>query len=189
MVPGDLDADDRITHAPARRAAGGGGGGRLRPSRPGRCRLAATAWSASWYLPELGPIATEADGANFLSRLAQAPAPGRRHHRQPPARAGCGTGGAGRAIRRAVAQLDGELAQPVRAWAMASPAAAPAPAGWPEARHQAFTATVVDTIEREVRPALVRLRALLADELLPRGRASADEGLGGLPDGARCCRP
>jgi uncharacterized protein (DUF885 family) len=92
-------------------------------------------------------------------------------------------------LRRAIEQLDRELARPVEAWAMTRPAwaAAPSPDPWPagerERRLHALRATVAD----DIRPALVRLRGFLHDAVLPRARGER-EGLAGLPGGDACYR-
>jgi len=82
-------------------------------------------------------------------------------------------------LRRAVDQLDGELAKPVETWAMAMPAWAK---DYPQQAHA--LATIVSA---KVLPAVIRLRDFLRDRVMPRARTDK-EGLAGLPDGEACYR-
>lgn len=130
-------------------------------------------------------LVTPADGANLIARLRQAP----RLIDETIAnlRRGLAAGrvAAAEGMRRALAQLDGELARPTEAWAMTRPATA-ARADWPDGAAARFAAALREVVEAEVRPALARYRAVVHDELLPRGRDGAREGLSGLPDGEAC---
>ncbi len=130
-------------------------------------------------------VVTVTDGANLLARLGQ----GARLVDETIAnlRRGLGAGrlAAAEAIVRTIAQLDGELARPTAAWAMAKPAITP-PAAWPADDAARFATALHAVIDDALRPALTRYRDLLRDELLPRGRTGAAEGVGALPDGAAC---
>jgi uncharacterized protein (DUF885 family) len=77
-------------------------------------------------------------------------------------------------VRRALDQLDRELAKPTSAWALACP-----PWG---ARHPEQRAELLAVVESSVRPAILRFRAFLHEHVLPRARREA-EGLCALPDG------
>ncbi|HET9485076.1 MAG TPA: DUF885 family protein, partial [Xanthomonadales bacterium] len=82
-------------------------------------------------------------------------------------------------VRRAIEQLDGELAKPADAWAMSQPAWAAKP-GYP-------IDALRDVVATQIVPAVAALRDFLRDRVLPRGR-TGKEGLAGLPDGERCYR-
>jgi uncharacterized protein (DUF885 family) len=142
-----------------------------------------SALGALSYLVEQHRTPTPADGDNLVARLAG----GGEMIDDTIAnlRVGLAAGkvAPAEAIRRAIAQLDDELARPVPAWSMTSPARdAAAAAGWPDADRARFAAALLAAVETRVAPALRRLRAFYADELLPRGRTER-EGLCGLPDG------
>jgi uncharacterized protein (DUF885 family) len=117
------------------------------------------------YHPTGGPD----DEANLTARMRQ----GARLIDETIAnlRAGLAEGrvAAAEAVRRTIAQLDTELAKPTTEWGMARPA------------HQAI-------LDDEIRPAIERFRDLLRDQLLPRARDGAAEGIGAMPDGAACYR-
>ncbi|MEO6774545.1 MAG: DUF885 domain-containing protein [Kofleriaceae bacterium] len=90
-------------------------------------------------------------------------------------------------IRRALAQLDGELAKPLEELALVTPkwTSAPDPDPWPN--RGALVAQLHAVVASFVVPALTRLRDLYRDELLPRGRGDV-EGLAGLPNADACYR-
>jgi len=80
-------------------------------------------------------------------------------------------------VRRTIAQLDAELARSDEDWALATPAR-----DVPGIAEAALA----------LRPAIARYRDYLAEEILPRARTGAAEGIGALPDGeaayAACIR-
>ena len=125
---------------------------------------------------ELHSLTTPADGDNLLARLAAMA--GWPDTTIANLRIGLRKGrvAAREAVRRAVAQLDAELARPTSAWAMTAPARAELRA-WPAVARERFAVALGHLVDDEIRPGLVRLRAFLADEVLPRGRTGADEGL------------
>jgi uncharacterized protein (DUF885 family) len=83
-------------------------------------------------------------------------------------------------IRRAITQLDTELAKPIDSWAMTSPT------DWRELYPQQH-ARLRELVETRLVPALVRYRQLLHDRLLPHARTER-EGLADFPDGDTCYR-
>jgi uncharacterized protein (DUF885 family) len=137
------------------------------------------------YLVELHPLSTPADGDNLVARLKQGPQViddsianlriGLADGRVAPAEA----------VRRAIEQLDAELAKAVGDRAMAKPATRRTVETWPVEAREPFRAALLAVVEREIQPALVRLRRMLSDEILPRARTE-QEGLIGLPDGEAC---
>jgi uncharacterized protein (DUF885 family) len=95
-------------------------------------------------------------------------------------------------VRRAIDQLDAELAKPAERWTMAQPpwAAPPADAGadpWPAGERARQHAALRDAVAAQIVPAIARYRDFLRDRILPAARAGR-EGLGGLPDGEACYR-
>jgi uncharacterized protein (DUF885 family) len=80
-------------------------------------------------------------------------------------------------VSQAVAQLDGYLALPLEQ----DPFLRPEPG--PEVDIGGWKARAAELVETVVRPALVRYRATLADELLPVGRPDEQVGLCHLPGG------
>ena len=85
-------------------------------------------------------------------------------------------------VRKAVTQLDGLLAQPYDDWALLAPALEDRPE-WTEAERSAFVAGLRAAVVGGVAPAFARLRAALADEVLPRARPDDAVGVGHLPGG------
>jgi len=173
---GGLDPDDQLTWMLLMQALGAMGAADL-------CRFQEWAVSSRGglldeisYVVEMHPLTTPADGDNLLARMAEMA-------RWPDVeianlRVGLRKGriASREVVRRAVAQLDAELARPTSAWAMTAPARDERP-GWPEIARGRFAAALGHLVDDEVRPGLVRLRAFLADEVLPRGRTGADEGI------------
>ena len=141
------------------------------------------------YLVEGHIVKTTSDAGNVVARLAQGETliddtianlrRGLAHGRVSSAEK----------LRRAIEQLDAELAKPIDSWVMLSPlwAKAPRPDPWPAGERdrqlQALRVVVIQKIE----PAVVRLRDFLRDRVLPVARKD-NEGLVGLPDGAACYR-
>jgi uncharacterized protein (DUF885 family) len=80
-------------------------------------------------------------------------------------------------VRQAIDQLDGYLATPPER----DPLLAPVPG--PGVDAEAWRARAADLVASVVRPALVRYRAVLADELLPVGRGDDAVGVGYVPGG------
>lgn len=82
-------------------------------------------------------------------------------------------------VRRAVEQLDAELAKPVETWAMANPT-------WPDGldvqRQQ-----LREVVSGPVLGGVVALRDFLRDHVMPKAR-TGKEGLAGLPGGDACYR-
>ncbi|HEY6177888.1 MAG TPA: DUF885 domain-containing protein, partial [Kofleriaceae bacterium] len=92
-------------------------------------------------------------------------------------------------LRRAIEQLDHELARPVDTWAMVAPrwAKAPSPEAWPAGERDRQRRALRDVVASQLRPAFIRLRDFLRDSVLPRARGER-EGLAGLPGGDACYR-
>jgi uncharacterized protein (DUF885 family) len=82
-------------------------------------------------------------------------------------------------VRRAIDQLDAELAKPIESWAMSQPA-------WAE-QHAKQSAALREVVATKILPAMVRYRDFLRDRVMPKARKDK-EGLSGLPDGDTCYR-
>jgi uncharacterized protein (DUF885 family) len=190
--PGGLGDTDRVTLALLR--------GALEAQRAvAACRFhewnvdsaSASAFGELSYLVESHTVAHPSDAANLVARMHQGP----RLIDDTIANLRIGLR-AGRVasrekLRRAIEQLDHELARPVAGWAMAAPAWAaaptPGPDPWPDGERDRQLAALRDVVAREVQPAVIRLRDFLRDQVMPRGRGDR-EGLAGLPDGDACYR-
>jgi uncharacterized protein (DUF885 family) len=88
-------------------------------------------------------------------------------------------------VGRVLAQLDDLLGKPDAEWPMRAPATTPHP-DWLPADRAGLAADVDRAIAERIRPAFVRYRALLHDELLPHARDDAHAGISNLPGGAAC---
>lgn len=141
------------------------------------------------YLVESHSVTTPSDAANLIARMGQ----GAKLVDDTIAnlRLGLADGRVASAekLRRAIEQLDHELAGPAEHWAMASPAWAvpPAPDPWPAGERARQLHALRDVVATQLRPAFVRLREFLHDTVLPRARTER-EGLASLPDGDACYR-
>ncbi|HEU0031302.1 MAG TPA: DUF885 domain-containing protein [Kofleriaceae bacterium] len=140
------------------------------------------------YMVELHVVKTPEDAANVVARMRQASL------LVDDTIGNLGRGLASKRvasaekIRRAIAQLDAELAKPAETWAMAQPPwAEAAPDPWPAGARAKQLAALRAAIATQIQPAIVRYRDFLRDQLLPKARVG-QEGLVGLPDGAACYR-
>jgi uncharacterized protein (DUF885 family) len=141
------------------------------------------------YVVEAHVVTTPHDADNLLSRMRQLA----RGIDDTIAnlRAGLAAGrvAAGEKLRRAIEQLDTELAKPTDTWAMASPAWAKPPATetWPAGERAKRAQALREIVATQMKPAFIRLRAVFHDELLPKARGDK-EGLASLPGGDACYR-
>jgi uncharacterized protein (DUF885 family) len=140
------------------------------------------------YLVEMHTVKSPHDAANLVARMGQ----GARQIDDAIANLKIGLAGgrvaSAEKLRRAIDQLDKELAKPVEGWAMATPAWAKPPVddSW-AAERERHARDLKDIVATQIRPALERLRAFLRDELLARARGD-QEGLVGIPGGDACYR-
>ena len=131
------------------------------------------------YLVEAHTVKTAHDAQNLVTRLRQ----GERAIDDTIANLSLGlasgrVSSAGK-LKRAIEQLDDELAKPVEQWSMLQPA-------WAK-QHPAELAALHDVVAGQIRPGIVRLRDFLRDRVLPVARTE-NEGLAGFPDGDACYR-
>ncbi|HEU4673293.1 MAG TPA: DUF885 domain-containing protein [Candidatus Limnocylindrales bacterium] len=85
-------------------------------------------------------------------------------------------------VRKTIEVIDEALAAPADAFALLEPARE-AHDDWPAEAVERFRAGLGDTVDRFVRPALGRLRAFLADEVLAHVRPDETPAIRALPDG------
>ncbi len=88
-------------------------------------------------------------------------------------------------VERVLEQLDEQLAQDVREWALLSPLETQHP-DWPAAERQAFADSMVGAVREVIQPAFARYRDFLRAEILSRARAEDKVGLVHLPGGDEC---
>ncbi len=91
-------------------------------------------------------------------------------------------------VRRVVAEVDDLLDRAVPDWPLTAPLAADHSA-WSDTAWRRFAAEIEETVAHEIRPALARYRAYLADEALPSARDGEHAGIGFLPGGIERYRP
>src|SRR5258705_13369385 len=87
-------------------------------------------------------------------------------------------------VDKVIEELDDLLGQPVEAWPLSAPATVDRP-DWPAGRREAFGEDLVDAVRDSIRPAFVRHRAFLSDELRGVARSNDEPGLCHVPDGER----
>jgi len=141
------------------------------------------------YVVEAHTVATSDDAANLVARIRQgAPLIDATIANLQTGLAD-GRVAAAEKLRRAIEQLDHELAKPVDTWAMVAPkwATPPSPDPWPAGERDRQRRALRDVVAGELRPAFVRLRDFLRGTVLPRARGER-EGLAGLPNGDACYR-
>jgi len=86
------------------------------------------------------------------------------------------------AVLRVVAQIDEAEAKPVDDWALLAPLRS-VPESWPEADRRAFAEGLREAVTGVVRPALLRYRDFLKQEILPHARDQATPGILHTPGG------
>ncbi|MEJ7603480.1 MAG: DUF885 domain-containing protein [Kofleriaceae bacterium] len=136
------------------------------------------------YLVESHTVNTPQDAQHLLARLRQAATLIDATIENWSRGLGQGRAASAEKVRRAVDQIEGELAKPIEGWAMTMPgwAVAPAPEPWPAGTRVRLLGELREIVATGVMPALVRQRDFLRDLVIPRAR-SGREGLAGLPDG------
>ena len=131
------------------------------------------------YMVESHTVKTAQDADNLVARMAQA----RKLIDDTVANLELGLSqgrvAAAEKVRRAIEQLDGELAKPVETWAMANPS-------WPQG-FDAQRARLREVVANDVYPGVVALRDFLRDRVMKAARTGR-EGLASLPDGDTCYR-
>jgi uncharacterized protein (DUF885 family) len=134
-------------------------------------------------LPELHPTESQEDAENLLARYRMLPEAIDASTVQLRRGLQEGLVANARSLTLVVEMLDRQLAEPVDAWPLVG-LAEKTEASW--AARDLWAEDLRRVVEEEVRPALERYRAFLADEALPQGRAADKEGLVGLALGAEC---
>jgi uncharacterized protein (DUF885 family) len=139
-------------------------------------------------VPSYQPLREPADGRDTVARwraiaptLAEMEASVRRGlaEGRSPIRA---------SVQRVVEQLDDVLARPDADGPLLAPLAQRPDSGWTDADWQAFATQLTDVVAQEARPAMVRFRTFIADEIAPRSRPDDRAGIGLLPGGEELYR-
>ena len=144
------------------------------------------------YLVESHTVKGPADAANLVTRMSQAEKAIDDTIANLTHGLDAGRVASAEKVRRAIDQLDGELAKPVESWAMTQPGWAQEPAAsgamkWPAGERARLHAELRAVVATNVLPAVIRHRDFLRDRLLPKARTDK-EGLAGLVDGEECYR-
>jgi uncharacterized protein (DUF885 family) len=136
-------------------------------------------------LPHLQPLATPAQGRALGARLQKIGAAF--DQETANLRHGLGEGKvATRAeVQRVLAQVDDLLTKRDADWPLSALATAPHP-DWSSGARLALAQAVDGAIAQGIRPALVRYRDLLRNEILPRARDDAHSGIASVPGGGAC---
>lgn len=140
------------------------------------------------YVVESHTVKTPQDAANVVARMGQ----GAQMIDDTIANLGRGLASgrvaAGEKVRRVIEQLDRELVKPVDSWTINTPKWATAsPDPWPVGERARQLHALRERVATQIKPALVRMRAFLHDQVLPKARGE-QEGLVGIPDGDACYR-
>jgi uncharacterized protein (DUF885 family) len=133
-------------------------------------------------IPSFQPIADRTQADMLLGRWREMGPWIDRHIASSREALASGVGAPAALVRSVVAELDDLLARPVDELPLQDPAHQ-LPADWPEADRAQFAADLGAAIADEVRPAFVRYRAFLVDELAPHARGDDRPGLGAVPGG------
>ncbi|MEP6860880.1 MAG: DUF885 domain-containing protein [Deltaproteobacteria bacterium] len=139
------------------------------------------------YLVESHIVRTPADAQNLLARLEQGALVVDDVITNLKTGLAAGRVASQEQIRRALAQLDGELAKPLEELSLVTPKWTVAPDADPWPNRTALVAQLHAVVSTAVIPALTRLRDLYRDALLPNGRGDV-EGLASLPNADACYR-
>jgi uncharacterized protein (DUF885 family) len=140
------------------------------------------------YLVESHTVKTPHDAENLIARVRQA----RRMIDDTIGNLQRGLDGkrvtSAEKLRRAIEQLDAELAKPTERWAMMNPAwATTDKETWPAGERARLLGQLRELVSTEVHDGIVALRDFLRGRIAPAARTSI-EGLSGLPDGEACYR-
>jgi len=128
-------------------------------------------------------VRTRADADNLLARLGKLA--GAMDDQIANLRLGAARGryASAAGVDRVLEMVDGELARPARDWGWVKTAST-SHEGWTPAEEERFTGELAAVVDAKLRPALVRWRRHVADEIRPHARTA--EGIGSLPGGDRC---
>jgi uncharacterized protein (DUF885 family) len=91
-------------------------------------------------------------------------------------------------VAHVIDALDTLLASPDAGWPLSRPASDEATAAWPASDRETFGRRLGESIANDVRPAFVRLRDVLTNEIAPVARGDDAVGIGALSGGADAYR-
>ncbi|HEY1812457.1 MAG TPA: DUF885 domain-containing protein [Kofleriaceae bacterium] len=141
------------------------------------------------YLVESHTVKTPADAKNLIARLGMGAQLVDDTIANVSVGLASGRVASAERVRRAIAQVDNELAKPVDGWSMMNPAWAYATGSddpWNGQRDRLY-AELREVVTEQIVPAIERYRDFLRDRVLPKARGD-QEGVGALPDGDACYR-
>ena len=138
-------------------------------------------------LADYTTIATPRDAARYVARVGAMGRTLDAHIANLRAGLARGRTASRDAVQKVVDELDALLDQGPGDWAVMRPAAE-SREGWSPKQSDAFGADLSRAVTGSLAPALVRLRAMLAGEVLPAARPPEQAGLAALPDGLECYR-
>jgi uncharacterized protein (DUF885 family) len=136
-------------------------------------------------LPAKHVVKTPADGRKLVARYRQIARSVDSSIALLRTGAGRGLVAGAESVRRAIAMVEGQLAEPTGKWVLLGPARAPRP-GWSADERSRLASELREVVEQDVRPAFERYRKLLAEEILPRARGPKKVGVGHLRRGIAC---
>lgn len=137
------------------------------------------------YLPELHPVDSAEDAANYLARVKAIPAA--IDATLSSLRLGVDRGlfANAESSTRVLAMVKRQLAEPLEAWPMFAPAARYAKVANPEDSAK-FTNALTVALNNDVMPALIRYASFIEESVLPSARSDDTPGLAGLEIGGAC---
>lgn len=140
---------------------------------------------AQWnLLPELQPVREPAEADKLLARYRKIAGAIDQTTRNLGAGLREGRVASAESVRRVLAMVDAQLAEPLDAWPLLAPAREER--SWAPEDRQRFAGALRAVVEQEIRPALTRYAAFLRAELLPAARPPERTGVGALPEGPAC---
>ncbi len=137
------------------------------------------------YLPKQHRVQTREDGHNLVARYRAIAGWVDAHIENLRRGAAEGLTASAESLRRMLALIDEVLAQDVADWALMEPVGS-WPSTWSEPQRRELDEAIASIVRQQVKPAFTRLRATLAEEIVPIARRLDSEGLSGLPRGQQC---
>jgi uncharacterized protein (DUF885 family) len=135
-------------------------------------------------LPDLHPMKSPEDGDHLVARYRRIPAAVDDDIAALQRGVARGVFANAESTRRVIEMVDKQIAQPIDEWPLIAPGRA-VHDGWSADRSQRFAADL-RAAAVDVKGALERYRAFLAEHVLPKARPEEQSGLESLPDGRVC---
>lgn len=132
------------------------------------------------------PLKTEDDGKNLIARYSQIASNVDSSLENLRSGLAIGLVANAESLKRLVSMLDGQLGKPTSEWSMLDPLKTVDELAWSSGFKADFADQMTSLVEEKVRPAIVRYRDAVKNELLPKARGKEAEGLTGLETGKAC---